>query len=143
MTYRAIQSKITGTAPSTASTAVVGSPIVGLDRWESMLVTASIAGNTGGTLNVYVQRYDVELAAWVDWIAFPQRASGAAVAVYVVSATVPVADIYTVGTGTSPALTADSYTGGYPGDQVRVIAVSGASTSAGGAITVTFAGHIN
>lgn len=132
---------ITGNAPATATTAVLGAEIAGLEAFDEIDVTATFAGNTGGTLNVYLQRYDDGLAAWVDWLAFPQRASGAASASHCASSNQPVNDIFTVGTGTSPALTADSFTGGHPGRKLRCLAVSGTSTSAGAAVAISVRGR--
>lgn len=131
---------ISGSAPSTATTAAVGGEQDGFSAWQFMSVTATYTGNTGGTLNVYVQRFDASIDAWVDWIAFPQAADGAAAATYVVSPMAAPQDIYTVGTGLTPALAADSFTGGLAGEKLRVIATSGAGTTAGASISVSFVG---
>lgn len=131
---------ISGAAPSSATTAIVGAATAGLSSFPFVNVTATFAGNVGGTLDVYVQRYDPGLDAWIDWIHFPQRSAGAASATYYIPGTAAAADIYTVGTGTSFVLAADSHVGGHPGDQVRVYAVSGTSTSAGATVTVSFTG---
>lgn len=130
----------TGDAPDTATGGQIGSDIEGLENWQIVQITAQFAGNTGGTLDVYVQRWDVMLNAWVDYVHFAQAASGAASATYTVSSIVAPQDIYTVGTGTSPALAADTFTGGHPGDKVRVWSVSGAGTSAGATVKVSFHG---
>jgi len=132
---------ITGSAPAAPGTAVVGAEISGLERFDEIDVTASFPGNTGGTLNVYLQRYDDGLAAWVDWLAFPQRTAAAAAAFYCASGNQPVNDVFTVGTGTSPALVADSFTGGHPGRKLRCLAVSGASTTVGAAVAVSVRGR--
>lgn len=130
---------ITGDAPDTATSAVIGTAS-GLDAFSIINVTATFAGNTGGALDVYVQRFDVGLDDWVDWIHFAQAASGAAAATYFVPGDSSTPDIYAVGRDTTPALAADSHTGGHPGDQVRVYATSGASTTAGATITVSLVG---
>lgn len=129
--------EITGSAPSTATTAVVGSPAVGLARYSRIRVTAQFAGNTGGALNVYLQRFDPGLGVWIDWVSFPQKASGAASNIQAIDAGQVSSDVFTVGSGTTPALTADSFTGGHPGNMVRCVAVSGASTSAGATINIS------
>ncbi len=141
MALRQRNAVISGAAPSTATGAAIGSES-GFEQWASIAVTAQYAGNTGGTLDVYVQRFDPGLDAWVDWIHFPQAAAGASAARYTANGVVAPADIYTVGVGTSPALTADAFTGGHPGNQLRVYAVSGASTTAGATVTVSFVGQV-
>ncbi len=132
---------ITGNAPSTATTAVVGSEVAGLDAYDTIDVSATFGGNTGGAVDVYLQRYDDGLAAWVDWVHFAQKAAAAASSTLFVSGTQQVNDIFTVGTGTTPALTADLFTGGHPGRKLRCLAVSGASTTVGAAITVSIRGR--
>lgn len=140
MSIRSVNALITGAAPSSATTAVVGSSKDGFDAWQFMTATLQSAGNTGGTLNVYVQRFDPGLDLWVDWIAFPQIADGAASAIYMASAYAAPQDIYTIGSGTTPLLGADSFSGGPAGDQLRVIATSGAGTSVGATVKVSFSG---
>lgn len=128
---------IEGTTPASASTAI-GTTIAGLERFDFFMIDADLVGATGGALDVYLQR-EIAPNVWRDWLHFPQLASGAAA----VSYTVPTngeADIYTVGTGTdstaSPALAADSFVGGHPGNRLRAVYVAGASTSAGADITI-------
>lgn len=140
MSLKHLYTYATGDAPDTETNGQIGSDMSGFGDWQTIMVTAQFAGNTGGTLDVYVQRYDSTLAAWVDWIHFPQAAAGAESATYTVNGVVGAQDIYTVGTGTSFALAADSWTGGYPGDKLRVMADSGASTSAGATVKVAFCG---
>ncbi len=131
---------ITGNAPSTATTAVVGSVLAGLEAVEELDITATFGGNTGGALDVYLQRYDDGLDAWVDWLHFPQKSAAAASNTQVVSASQHINDIFVVGTGTSVALAADTFTGGHPGRVLRCLAVSGSSTSSGAAITISVRG---
>jgi hypothetical protein len=129
--------EITGSAPSTATTAVVGTAVAGLVKYSRFRVTAQFAGNTGGALNVYLQRYDGGRDIWIDWVSFPQKAAAAASNIQTLDAGQDVNDIFVVGSGTSPTLTADSFTGGHPGNSVRCIAVSGASTSAGATVNIS------
>lgn len=129
--------EITGSAPSTATTAVVGDAVSGLDKYSIVRVTAQFAGNTGGALNVYLQRYDRGRDIWIDWVSFPQKASAAASNIQTLNASQEINDIFVVGSGTTPALTADTFTGGHPGNSVRCVAVSGASTSAGATINIS------
>ena len=129
--------EITGSAPSTASTAAVGDPVTGLAKYSQLRVTAQFAGNTGGTLNVYLQRYDAGRELWLDWVSFPQKTSGGASNIQTLNASQEINDIFVVGSGTTPALTADTFTGGHPGNSVRCVAVSGSSTSAGATVNIS------
>ncbi len=129
--------RIAGTSPATASTAVVGDEVSGLSQFSEVYATATYAGNSGGTLLVRLQRFDDILDTWVDWVAFAQAASGGASATYSAVVSADPTSVVVVGTGTSPALAASTVTGGHPGDRVRCIAVSGASTSAGTAVTIS------
>lgn len=146
MAYRFGIQSITGTTPNSATTATVGSEVTGLGNYPDITVTADLVGATGGTLDVYVQRWDQEIASgagnWVDWIHFPQLAAGAAAIRYAVNAAqVASSGITAVGVGLTPALAANTATGGHPGDKVRAIATAGASTSAGAAISISIRGR--
>jgi len=136
-----LREAISGNAPSSATTAVVGSQIAGLDKFNTIEITAEITGNTGGTLDVYVQRYDDGNDQWVDWIHFPQRSAGAAIIRYAVSGSAPSSTIQAVGVALSPALSANAAAGGHPGSAIRCIATSGASTTSGGAIVISVRGR--
>ena len=140
MTTKAVHAVITGDAPNTATSGIIDAALAGFGSWNHVSVTAEFAGNTGGTIDVYVQRFDTVLDAFVDWIHFPQQADAAAEATYYAPGTISVADIFTIGQGATPALAVDSYTGGHPGDQVRVWAVSGTDTTNGATVTVSFTG---
>ena len=129
--------RITGNSPATESTAVVGDEVAGLSQFSEVCATATYAGNAGGTLLVRLQRFDDILSTWVDWVAFAQAAAGSAAATYSAATSAEPTSVVVVGTGTSPALAASTVTGGHPGDRVRCIAASGASTSAGTAITIS------
>jgi hypothetical protein len=131
---------ISGSAPSTATTAVVGSSIVGLEQFDEIDVSATFAGNTGGTLDVYLQRYDEGLDLWVDWVHFAQKTAAAASSTVAVSASNRSSTITTVGTGTSPALAVGTIAGGHPGHMLRCLAVSGASTTVGATVTISVRG---
>lgn len=128
---------LSATSPAIAST-VVGPEQAGLSQFDYFMVDADLVGATGGALDVYLQR-EVAAGVWRDWLHFPQLAAAAGA----VSYTVPVSgepDVFVVGTGAastaSPALAADAFVGGHPGDKLRLVFVAGASTSAGAAITV-------
>lgn len=140
MSARQVSQTVSGTAPSSASSAIVDSEITGLSICPIVAVTASLTGNTGGTLDVYIQRWDVGLGAWIDWARFPQLASGAAEIKYTTPAPAQSTTITEVGEDATPAIAANTCVGGHPGDKVRVWAVSGTSTTAGGAVVVSFQG---
>lgn len=139
MSSRQTSREIAGNAPSSATSASVGEAD-GLQDTPVLGVTAKIAGNTGGVLDVYIQRWDVALGEWIDWAHFPQISAGAAAARYFIAAPAQAVTIQTVGADSSPSIAANSCVGGHPGNKVRVWAVSGASTTAGGAIEVSFQG---
>ncbi len=142
MAFKLSQWAISGTTPSSATTATVGSVVSGLGQASEFTITASLVGATGGTLDVYLQRFDGVLNQWVDWIHFPQLAAAAAAIRYTVTPSkFASGSIVVTGIGTSPALAANTSVGGHPGDQLRCIATGGASTSAGAAITISILGH--
>lgn len=134
---------ITGTSPSTASTAIVGQRVGSLLPWDWFTIDADLIGATGGTLDVYLQR-QVEPNVWVDWLHFAQlTASATAVSYSAVSGYDRQLAAVGVGTDSSPgtpALAAGSFIGGHPGQFLRCVAVAGASTSAGAAITIRITG---
>lgn len=143
---------ISGTTASSAGTNVFGSTVTGLEKYRSLDIVGSLIGATGGVLDLYLQTSVDHGTTWVDYIHFTQLAAGAGAAVRRVTvsraaqsntascitgatnaAVAP--SIVTVGTGTSVALAASTVVGGEFGDRIRCVAVSGASTSAGAAIT--------
>jgi hypothetical protein len=132
---------ITGTTPAAAGTAAVGGKAVGLRQFDELKFVAELVGATGDTLDVYLQWSPDAGTTWYDYAHFPQLAAGAAAIKYVCTSqfgtTLPVV----IGKGTTPALAANTCTGGGWGDQMRCIATAGASTSAGAAITITIFGR--
>lgn len=128
---------ISGTSPASASTAVVGSPIVGLGGFIGFRIVSELVGATGGTLDIYLQWSPDDGTTWFDYVHFTQLAAGAAAIKYNTNSGLSLATITTVGKGTSPALAANTATGGLIGDQLRCLAVAGASTSAGAAVAIT------
>ncbi len=130
---------VTGTSPATATTGVIGTA-KGLGSLDAIKVVATLAGATGGTLNVYVQWTPDDGTTWYDLVAFPQKAANSAVTLHSVELSASTTDVSTIGTGTSPALTAGTAAGGTWGNQLRVLAVAGTSTSAGSTVTVKFYG---
>ena len=108
---------------------------------EALRIVAELVGATGGTLDVYLQTSDDGGTTWYDWAHFPQLAAGASAIKYAFS--VPSAGelgITTIGSGTSPALAANTVVGGPWGDRIRALYVAGASTSAGAAVVINIYG---
>lgn len=136
--------QISGTTPASASTAVVGSAVSGLDDFESLLVEADLIGATGGTLDVYLQTNPSgDGSTWVDYAHFPQLLAGAAAISYAFAVSLAGQQLTPthVGKGTSPALAAGSVLGGPWGRQMRCVVTAGASTSAGAAIAINITGQ--
>lgn len=110
-----------------------------LKGYQRFTVLAEMTGPTGGTLDIYLQRR-VTTNKWVDWAHFTQVAATATrdESIDMVSTDLTVSTPG-VGTDAAPgvALAAATFTGGHPGDEVRVIAVSGAGTTLGAAQVVT------
>jgi hypothetical protein len=126
------------TSPASATT-VAQTPVTGLGPYRSMIVFANIQGGTGGTLDIYIQFSPDSGTTWVDYAHFAQLAAGAAAItrMFAVSKSGQQTTLQTVGTGTSPALAASTIVGGDWGDRLRVVAVAGASTSAGAAQVIS------
>lgn len=136
---------IADTSPSSASTAVSASSVTGLEKFDWIAIEADLAGATGGTLDVYLQR-KLGDNLWRDWLHFTQLASGAAAVKYSAQSSSST-DIVTVGGGTTAApgvaLAANTFVGGHPGTEIRAVYVAGASTSAGAAQTIRIYGWKN
>lgn len=132
---------ISGTTPAAASTAVVGVPAVFAtfeDMPESLDVEAALVGATGGTLDLYLQTSPDGGTTWVDYAHFAQLAAGAAASFvrFGVARHAQQTTITTVGRALVPALAVGTVVGGPFGDRMRLVAVAGAGTSAGAAITI-------
>lgn len=128
---------ISETSPATASTAASSRTISGLRNYDWFKVIAELQGATGGTLDVYIQGLLAD--TYYDWAHFAQIADGGAATIQVVEPQ-PVNGAVTIGSGTSPALAANTFVGGYPADKVRLLFVAGAGTSAGAVQTVSIYG---
>lgn len=131
---------ITGTSPASASTAAIGSPIGGLQIYDSLQIIAIIQGATGGTLDLYLQT-SVDGSTWYDYAHFAQLAGAAAQ----ITRTITVARYQqqltatAIGSNLSPALAAGTFLGGTFGSRIRLIGTAGAGTSAGAVQTINFA----
>ena len=130
MSVEQITFSFTGDSADAASTTIVGDIAEGLSRFVWFDVVATLIGGTAGTVDVYLQRYSVELTEWIDWLHFPQVALGVT-ARYVVAAAQPSGLIHAVGMNLTPALAANTAVGGHPGDRLRMVVTAGAGESAG------------
>lgn len=120
---------------------VIGPAVGGAEEATRVTVDAYLVGATGGTLDVYIQReLSVGVDNWADWIHFTQVAAGGAAVNYTIDCAqcaeaVPIA----VGTGTASttahALAAGKVAASLPNGRVRMVLVTGASTSS--AVTPT------
>jgi hypothetical protein len=140
---------ISDTTPASASTAVSAVTAGGLDDFDWFTVDAQLVGATGGTLDVYLQRQvalDAEVTGgvWADWLHFPQLSSGAGAVKYSAitgsSTTITVVGNATDASGATPALAANTFVGGHPGNKLRAVYVAGTSTSAGAAVKIYITG---
>jgi len=129
---------LTFTSPGAPGT-VAQPPTPGLGAYKSLSIFSTLQGATGGTLDVYLQYSPDGGTTWVDYAHFPQLAAGAAAAsrVWNVTKEAQQTTLTSVGTGTSPALAANSIVGGDWGDRLRVLTVAGAGTTSGAAQTVS------
>lgn len=126
-----------GTTASSGGTAAQ-TPVTDLGDYASMTVYAKLAGPTGDTLDAYIQYSPDGGTTWVDYAHFAQQAAAAATnyKTFSVSRGAQQTTITTVGINTTPALAANTVVGGSWGDRLRVVFVSGASTSAGAAVQI-------
>jgi hypothetical protein len=131
---------LTDTSPAAASTVASTTGLVtGLDQFDWFTIDALLLGGTGGTLDVYVQRWIASLNEWRDWLHFAQLAAGAT-ARYVVDSSWGQSGVVTVGQGTSPAIAVATQANLHPGSRARLLFVAGASTSAGAVQKVVLSG---
>jgi len=140
---------ISGNCPASATSAAIGSPVAGLRKFDSFNIDAIIIGPTGGTIDVTIQRKlgpfldGTAVDLWVDWLRFPQVA--AATTKYYSAATASGLTIVAVGAVATAAFTAtlaaNTFVGGHPGDQIRAVCTTGASTSAAAAQKIYITCH--
>jgi hypothetical protein len=138
---RAVTFNLSYTSPAAAST-VAQTDVRGLGAYHSLSIYSNLQGTTGGTLDVYLQYSPDGGTTFVDYAHFPQLAAGAAAAtrVWNVTKLAQQTTLTTVGTGTNPALAANSILGGDWGDRLRVLSVAGAGTTAGAGQTIIIVG---
>jgi hypothetical protein len=128
---------LTATSPSSASTSAQ-TAVTTVGPYRTMTMYTSLTGATGGVLDIYLQITPDAGTTFVDWAHFTQLAAGGANVKKVWTFAKSAQNItgVTVGTGTSPALAAATFIGGDWGNQIRVVFVAGASTSAGASQTI-------
>lgn len=139
-----VHGAITGTSPAAASTAAVGSTLVGVEKYAALQIACEVQGATGGTLDLYIQTSFDGTVFW-DLIHLPQLAAAAAAVKYMVNLpNMGATAITVVGKTGTPALAANTVTGGVGswGRSLRLLAVAGAGTSAGAVQTITVHGYI-
>jgi|SRR5579885_1167592 len=126
-------------ASPSASGTTAQPAVTGLGGYRTATIYANIQGGTGGTLDIYIQISPDGGTTWIDYIHFAQLAAGASAVTKIIpisKLTPTTTGITTVGTGTSPALAANTVVGGDFGDRMRVVFVAGAGTSAGATQTI-------
>lgn len=137
---------VTGTSPATASTSIASAApglVTDLDEFEWFSWTAVLAGATGGTLDVYLQRR-LTGNVWTDWIHFPTITAAATAAAYTGDSNC--ANVFMASSGVSadaaatPALTANTVACAHPGERVRLVMVANVGTSAGADQTIYLSG---
>jgi hypothetical protein len=127
------------TSPASATTVASASTATGLCLYENLIWLCDVQGGTGGTLNIYVQDSCDGGSTWYDRIALPQLSAGAAVTYYRLHGALT-GVISTVGKNLVPTLTAGTISGGYWGNQARVVYKAGSGTSGGTAQVIRLYG---
>lgn len=134
---------ITGTSPATAADAAVGDVLHGLAKYDALSIMCEVQGATADTLDLYLQSSWDGGTTWWDYAHLPQLGAGAAAIKYAIQVPSMLESTITViGKGASPALAAGDVIGGPWGPAMRLFAVTGASTSAGAAQTITVHGFM-
>jgi hypothetical protein len=128
---------VTGSDPSAAAGIATGE----VDSALGLLIVGELHQDSGGTLDVYGQSF--VLGVWYDIFHFKQLASGSSSFKYsLVAGPGYTANSVTIGTGTTPALAADSVVGGPWGEKLRLLMVPGAGAAGGAAVKVTLLGQL-
>lgn len=124
---------------SAASTTVAGTAVTGLSNLSALTIEATLTGCTGGTCDVYIQHSPDGGTTWFDYAHYSQLAAGAAATTQAWNPAFSNTNTV-VGKGTAGApgvaLAANTFTGGHPFDQMRLVTVTGAGVSAGVTQTV-------
>ena len=116
-----------------ATTTLTTAEASGLLKYDWFTIDAALTGVVGGTLDVYLQR-EVTTNVWADWCHFPQFVAGGAAVDYTAQSgsdkTIHATEISTDAAAGTPALAANTLVGGHPGDRLRLVFVTGTSTTA-------------
>lgn len=133
---------ITGTSPSSATSAAGTVYASGLERCSSLTIIGELQGATGGTLDVFLQTSWDGGTTWYDYAHFTQLAAGAAAIKHAwhVSRASERTTITTVGSAAAGVIAAGTIMAGGWGNMMRLAFTAGASTSAGAAQTVQIFG---
>jgi len=135
---------ISNTSPSSAITTIGANQLVAgvLNSADLVSIDMSLAGGTGGVLDVYLQR-KIDTDTWTDWVHFNQAASTGTYLIHLVvngmgiTATaaggIPTMNL---GTGTDASfgfsnLSAAAFVNTIPAGPVRMVFTAGAGTTAG------------
>ncbi len=133
-----------GTTNPAAGTAVIGTPLVGIAQFNTALIVADLIGATGGTLDITVQTsIDAQqdgTGRWIDLAHYTQLAAGGGAASWTSGHTrgfgTSTAPAAANPTSATPTLAANTIRPDFLGIALRVVAVAGAGTSAGAAISI-------
>jgi hypothetical protein len=127
--------------PSTASTTTAGAAFALPLKYDSMIVVGSLAGLTGGTLDIYLQDSPDGGTTWLDCAHFPQVSAAGSVKT---SFSLALSSVFTpigIGTTGSPgvALAAGAIRPApWCTDTMRIVAVSGGGTSGSAAVQTIY-----
>ncbi len=130
---RRLTATISGTSPATPGTAVLGKPAPNLEGFDTITIVATLRGGTGGVLDIYLQ-FSPDGTKWFDWAHFAQLADGVSPATRVWSVVrgTALATPAVVGSEETPALAVNTFLATDWGTALRVLAVAGNQTTAGG-----------
>ncbi len=133
---------LNGTPSANSGTAVLWTQ-AGLGAYDSMVINAQLTGNTGGSLDIYLQISSNDLSGgWIDYAHFPQLAAGAPQVRYAITVSRNYGNpsIVPIGANLNPLLAANTLVGGDFASQMLCLAVSNAGTTA--AVEQAFVLHL-
>jgi hypothetical protein len=137
---------VTLTSAAAAGTTIGATLFKGsmFQRADRLVIDALLRGATGGTLDVYLQR-KLGTDSWTDLCHFAQQAAAGAQKRYTCTITGDGATIVETGVGTDAApgvaLAVNTLVNVMPGDDVRIVFVAGAATSAGASQSITITAY--
>lgn len=137
-TYQTVQFVWSENSSAAATTTVVGGTRFGFENYDFCNFDAKIVGATGGTVDVYLQK-KLTTNVWADFAHLPQVAAGTtkfynfATNLY---ATTPTNNGWGTDAAPTVVLAVNTVISGHPGDQLRLVTVTGASVTVAAAITI-------